>query len=75
MKISPELWRQIEPLLTDALEMKDSARAAWLHSLEQTHPQLAPALRTILAAHDRAERSQELETVSRLAPARTVVRL
>jgi serine/threonine protein kinase len=69
MKISPELWRQIDPLLTDALEIEDGARQAWLDNVEQTHPQLTPLLRKMLAAHDRAERSQELETVSGLAPA------
>ncbi len=69
MNISPELWRQIDPLLTDALDMEDGARAAWLQSLDQTHPQLSPLVRKMLAAHDRAERSLELETVPRLASA------
>lgn len=67
MNISPDLWRQIDPLLTDALDMDDVARAAWLQNLDQTHPQLSPLVRKMLAAHDRAERSQELETVPRLA--------
>ena len=69
MNISPELWRQIDPLLTDALDMEHLARVKWLYRLEQTHPQLTPVLRKILAAHDRAERSQELETVPKLAHA------
>lgn len=69
MKISPELWGQLNPLLTDALNLEAGARAAWLASLDQTHPQLAPMLRKILAAHDRAECSLELETVPKLAPA------
>ena len=69
MNISRDLWQQIDPLLTDALDMEDSARAAWLQRLDQTHPQLTPMLRKMLAAHDRAERSRELETVPRLAPA------
>ncbi len=69
MNISPELWQQIDPLLTDALDMEDGARAAWLRSLDQTHPQLSPLLRKMLAAHDRAERSHELETVSSHASA------
>ena len=68
MNISPDLWQQINPLLTDALDMEKGARAAWLQSLDQTHPQLSPVLRKMLAAHDRAERSMELETVPRLAP-------
>ena len=69
MNISPELWQQIDPLLTDALDMEDGARAQWLERLDLTHPHLAPLLRKMLAAHDRAERSQELETVPKLAPA------
>lgn len=69
MKISPELWQQLNPLLTDAMEMEAGAREEWLDSLEQTHAALTPALRKMLAAHDRAERSQEMETVPRLAKA------
>ena len=68
MNISPELWHQIDPLLSEALDMDESARASWLHALEQTHPQLTPFLRRMLASHDRAERSRELETVPKLAP-------
>lgn len=67
MNISPELWQQIDPLLTDALALDDDARQTWLRRLEQTHPALTPVVSKILAAHDRAERSQELETVPRLA--------
>ena len=67
MKISPELWQQIDPLLSDAFDMEVEARATWLQNLDQTHPHLTAALRKILAAHDRAESSQELETVAKLA--------
>ena len=69
MNISRELWQHINPLLTDALDMEISAREAWIQRLDQTHPQLTPFLRKMLAAHDRAERSQALETVPKLAPA------
>lgn len=69
MKISPELWQQLDPLLTDALEMEDGTRAEWLRALEKTHPALTPTLCKMLAAHERAERAQEMETVPRLAPA------
>ena len=68
MNISPELWHQIDPLLSEALDMDESARASWLHALDQTHPQLTPFLRRMLASHERAERSRELETVPKLAP-------
>ncbi len=68
MNISRELWQQIDPLLTEALDLDNGARATWLDRLEKTHPELTPLLRRMLSAHDRAERSQELETVPRLAP-------
>jgi len=68
MNISRELWQQLDPLLTDALEMRADEREAWFAELEKTQPQLTPLLRRMLAAHDRAERSQELETVPKLAP-------
>ena len=68
LNISRELWQQINPLLTDAFELDGQAREAWLQGLDQTHPLLTPMLRKMLAAHDRAERSRELETVPRLAP-------
>jgi serine/threonine protein kinase/tetratricopeptide (TPR) repeat protein len=68
VKLSRELWLQVEPLLAAALEMEASARAAWLASIESTHPAAAPVLRRILESHERAERSRELETVPRLAP-------
>ena len=69
MNISPELWQQIDPLLSEALDMEEGARASWLRRLDDTHPQLTPLLRKMLASHERAERSQELETVPKLAPA------
>ena len=69
MKLSRELWLEVEPLLGTALEMDADARTAWLAGIAATHPRLAPVLRRMLAAHERAERSRELETVPRLAPA------
>ena len=68
MKLSRDLWLQVEPLLTTALDMDVSARAAWLAGIEATHPEVAPVLRRLLETHERAERSGELETVPRLAP-------
>jgi eukaryotic-like serine/threonine-protein kinase len=69
LNITPEDWRQIDPLLTEALEMDEAALSALLAKLDETQPQLSPILRKLLAAHERAERSSELETVPRLAPA------
>ena len=67
MKVSPENWLQVEPLLTAALGMDPSARAAWLTEIDGTHPQAAPILRRMVAMHERAEGSGELDTVPKLA--------
>jgi tRNA A-37 threonylcarbamoyl transferase component Bud32/tetratricopeptide (TPR) repeat protein len=69
MKLSRDLWLQVEPLLTTALDMELSARPEWLARIEATHPEAAPILRRMLESDARAERSRELETVPRLAPA------
>ena len=69
MKISPDLWQQINPFLSEGLEIENGAREAWLQGIEKTHPQLVLTLRKMLAAHDRAECLQELETVPKLASA------
>ena len=69
MKVSPETWRQVKPLLDAAIAMQPSGRDAWLAGIDATHPDAAPLLRKMLDMHERAERSRELETVPRLAPA------
>jgi len=69
VKLSIKTWLQVEPLLMTAFDMEAAARAAWLDTLDTTHPEVAPVLRRMLAAHDRAERRRELETVPRIAPA------
>ncbi|APV52091.1 hypothetical protein BWI17_21920 [Betaproteobacteria bacterium GR16-43] len=69
MKLSRDLWLQVEPLLNTALDMDASERVAWLERVDTTHPEAAPLLRRMLETHERAERARELETVPRLAPA------
>ena len=66
MKLSRELWLQIEPLLSTALDMDRFSRAAWLVDLDRTHPDAAPLLRRMLKSHERAELTREMETVPRL---------
>ncbi|MBK8321690.1 MAG: serine/threonine protein kinase [Betaproteobacteria bacterium] len=68
MKIPPDTWKRLEPLLADGLELEIPARTAWLDGLRASHPDLAPLLERMLATHDRVERAHELETVPRLAP-------
>jgi len=48
--------------------MDAAAREAWVAGLDATHPDAAPALRRLLAAHERGDRSGELETISRHGP-------
>lgn len=69
MKISPQTWKKIEPLLTAALDMDAAERTAWLEGLHASHPEEAPLVARMLATHDRAELAQEMETVPRLVPA------
>ena len=68
MKISRELWLQVEPLLGTALQMEASARPGWLAGIDVAHPEAAPVLRRMLETHDRAAHSRELETLPKLAP-------
>jgi eukaryotic-like serine/threonine-protein kinase len=69
MKLSRELWLQVEPLLLAALDMEAGARREWLRRVDASHPEAAPVLRKMIDSHERAERSRELETVPRLASA------
>ena len=68
LNLTPERWREVEPLLSAALDMEAGLRAAWLAGIDEAHPELAPVLRRLLDAHERGERLQELESMPRLAP-------
>ena len=67
LKPTAETWRRVEPLLSTALDLAEGERGPWLEGIEATAPEDAALLRQLLASHDRAERSGELETVSRIA--------
>ena len=67
MKVSRELWLRIEPLLSAALDLDPAERPAWLQGIDASHPEIAPVLRRMVASHERASRSGELETGRRLA--------
>ncbi|MBX3716713.1 MAG: serine/threonine protein kinase [Burkholderiales bacterium] len=67
MKISPETWKQVDPLFSAALGMAPDERGAWLGSLRERQPGLAPIVEELLATHDRLERATGIETVPRLA--------
>ena len=67
MKVSRELWEQVEPLLTAALDLDPMARPEWLRGIDASRPDIAPVLRRMVETHERASRSGELETGRRLA--------
>jgi len=67
LKISPETWKQVDPLFTMALEIPALEREAWLRDLRERQPGLAPFVEELLATHDQLERATGIETVPRLA--------
>ena len=67
LKLSSDRWHEVEPLLSAALDLEAGAREEWLAGLAATRPDIAPLLRRLLAAHDRAERSGELDAIRPLA--------
>ena len=73
VKLARETWRRVEPLFSAALEMEPAARGPWLAVQDAAHPDLAPALRKLLAAHDRAELATLVEARSLIAAAATFI--
>ena len=59
-KFAPEDWKQVFELLDTALDLPEGERDAWLKALDQTRPQLKPALRELLAKHATKESSELL---------------
>ncbi len=55
MDITATHWPRLSALLDEALDLDAGARAAWLDRQGRTHPDLAPALRRLLAAHATSE--------------------
>jgi len=51
-----ERWRQLEPLLDEALELSGEQRAHWLEALRTTSPGLASELSSLLDDDEAAER-------------------
>ena len=67
MRISPETWKQVDPLFTSALQLSPGERDAWLGALRARQPDLVPFVEELLATHDQLERASGVETVPRLA--------
>jgi eukaryotic-like serine/threonine-protein kinase len=50
-------WRVLEPLLDQALDLPDEARAAWLRELRERTPDVAAELESLLSGEGVADRS------------------
>lgn len=55
-------WREISPYLDDALQRDEAARAAWLHELDASHPDIAARVRELLNEHALLTKNQFLST-------------
>jgi serine/threonine-protein kinase len=60
--IDRDRWREIGPLLDQALELTKDARATWLNDLRSRSPELAVELAALLARDDAADREGFLGT-------------
>ena len=47
--MSKELWAEIKPLLEEALELEEEARAGWLDQLREHSPAIADEVSALLA--------------------------
>src|SRR5262252_8559412 len=54
--IDRDRWRELAPLLDQALELTDEEQAAWLVELRSRSPQLAAELTALLANEAEADR-------------------
>ena len=50
MKIEPEAWRRLSPLLDQWLELPEELRAGWIENLGPEHAALLPMLRQLIAS-------------------------
>ncbi len=68
MKIPPEAWKRVDPLLEAALDLAQADRPEWLREQRARTPDLAPMLESLLSMQDRIERTGNLDTVPRFGP-------
>jgi serine/threonine protein kinase/tetratricopeptide (TPR) repeat protein len=66
--LTPDLWRRIEPLLDQALELDATARVAFLDRACADEPQVRSVVEALLRADEQAEGF--LEAAGTIAPAR-----
>jgi len=51
MNFSADTWTTLSKLFDEALDLQPQERVTWLEHVEQTQPEIAPALQKLLAAH------------------------
>jgi len=61
LNLDSNWWRQVSPLLDEALELDPTARERWLVDLEREQPLIARELRRLLNVHDSVLTSGFLE--------------
>jgi eukaryotic-like serine/threonine-protein kinase len=61
MKLSPEEWQAVSPLLDQAFDLSEAERLPWLASLRQQDPQLAGRLEALLKEHRLLDNESFLE--------------
>jgi len=52
MSVDPVAWANIAPYVNQALDLEPDQRDAWLNELDATHPEVAHAVRDVLAERD-----------------------
>src|SRR5579872_2813103 len=66
--ISSDRWRQLSPLLDNAIEMDAVERSTWLESLRSEDPDLAADIELLLEEHELLSKECFLDQVAALPP-------
>ena len=61
MRLDPELWSRLEPLLDHALDLSDEERGHWLDQLREQSPEMVEQLVLLLTSEDVADASGFLQ--------------
>jgi serine/threonine-protein kinase len=67
MDVSPENWHRVSKLLDEVFDLDPADRATWLERVTVRHPDLAPLVRKLLAAHGAAGHADLLAHLPALA--------
>ena len=66
MKVEPELWRILSPLLDQWLELPEELRAGWIENLGPEHARLLPVLRQLIATQAAIDDGGFLKTLPKI---------